>query len=462
MVKKSNKTKDKTNKRKDNGENKPDRRPENWKRKHGKLLEDPQVREWHKKIARRSLLSADVRLRTLGHYCELMNTTPSEILEHAQTGELKPLFKKFIEKMEDQKKSGSYLQKYKVVLNNWLNFNEVNYKITEAIFDSDKNRKYYGEKIPTQTELIDLIRHASLRGRVCISLMAFSGLRPESIGNYQGNDGIRLGDIEGFDPEKLKFNTIPAVLNVRENLSKNNKPYFTFLGNEAIKYITEYLKDRQNHVNEKGKMKGKKEILTKESPLVNFGYGSNNVRDHVRTMIVGKDIREAMRRSGLKQRPYVLRRYFITQLSIAEGRGWVTHEWRLLISGHTGDIQNLYVFGKGNLDPETLKSIREAYGKCLTLLETSKGEYADQSTWIRKTILSAIYTKEEISKMDISGMSDNDFNEMIRKKFNADMLNNGQRQKIVPESEIEEWISKGYEFQSVLPSGKCILKLPTN
>ena len=100
MVKKSNKTKDKTNKRKDNGENKPDRRPENWKRKHGKLLEDPQVREWHKKIARRSLLSADVRLRTLGHYCELMNTTPSEILEHAQTGELKPMFKKFIEKME--------------------------------------------------------------------------------------------------------------------------------------------------------------------------------------------------------------------------------------------------------------------------------------------------------------------------------------------------------------------------
>jgi hypothetical protein len=35
---------------------------------------------------------------------------------------------------------------------------------------------------------------ASLRGRVSIALMAFSGLRPQSLGNYDGSDGIRLGD----------------------------------------------------------------------------------------------------------------------------------------------------------------------------------------------------------------------------------------------------------------------------
>ena len=451
MAKKSNKTKGKSKKE-------PGDREYNWKGKHGKLLEDPQVNEWHKKNARRSLLSADVRLRTLGHYCEVMNTTPKNILESAQSGELKPMFKKFIEKMEDLKRSGSYIQRYKLVLNHWLNFNEVNNKINESIFESNKHRQYYGEHVPTQTELIDLIRHASLRGRVCISLMAFSGLRPQSIGNYQGNDGIHLGDIEGFDPETLKFNTIPAVLNVRETLSKNGNPYFTFIGSESMKYISEYLKYRKNHIDSNGN----REILTKDSPLVNFRYGSGNVKDHVRTMIVEKDIREAMRRSGLNQRPYVLRRYFITQLSIAEGRNWITHEWRKLISGHTGDIQSTYVFEKGNLDPETLKSIREAYAKCLTLLETSKGEYADQSTWIRKTILSAIYTKEEISKMDISGMSDNEFNEMIRKKFNADMLNNGQRQRVVPVSEVKEWINKGYDFVSNLGNGECVIKLPTN
>jgi len=33
---------------------------------------------------------------------------------------------------------------------------------------------------------------ASLRGRVSIALMASSGLRPESLGNYDGSDGIRL------------------------------------------------------------------------------------------------------------------------------------------------------------------------------------------------------------------------------------------------------------------------------
>ena len=438
-------------------DNKPKSKPKNWTQRHGKLLQIPSVKEWHENIAERSLLSADVRLRTLGLFCETMNTDPMKVLESAQSGELKTVFKEFYKKLKDKGKSGSYIQRFKITLNNFITFNEINFKITEKIKDADKNRKFFGEHIPMQSELSDIIRNGSMRSRVSISLMAFSGLRPESIGNYQGTDGIRLGDIENFDIDNLKFNTVPAILNIRESLSKNGNPYFTFIGSESMKYITEYLKDRIAHG----------EILTKESPLITFGYGTDNKRTHVRTLLVTRDIRDAFDKSGFKGvRPYTLRRYFMSQLSIAENRNWISHEIRLFISGHNGDIQSIYVTEKGSLNPELIQSYRESYKKCLTLLETSHGEYFDQSTEIRKAILSVVYSKEEISKMDISKMSDSEFSDMIQRKFtdkfNAEIIGNGQRQKIVHENELEQWFSKGYKFISPLSNHKCVVELITN
>ncbi|WP_287954474.1 hypothetical protein [Acidiplasma sp.] len=41
-----------------------------------------------------------------------------------------------------------------------------------------------------------ILRKGTSRGRVIIALMAFSGLRPESLGNYEGMDGLRLGDLK--------------------------------------------------------------------------------------------------------------------------------------------------------------------------------------------------------------------------------------------------------------------------
>ena len=43
-------------------------------------------------------------------------------------------------------------------------------------------------------QLDKIIRMATPRARVAIALMAFSGLRPQSLGNFTGTDGIRLGD----------------------------------------------------------------------------------------------------------------------------------------------------------------------------------------------------------------------------------------------------------------------------
>jgi len=77
--------------------------------------------------------------------------------------------------------------------------------------------------------------------------MAFSGLRPESVGNYNGTDGIRLGDLRELNLETLEFEKTPTILVIRSSLSKAKHQYFTFISEEGITYIKEYLMERKNN-----------------------------------------------------------------------------------------------------------------------------------------------------------------------------------------------------------------------
>ena len=52
------------------------------------------------------------------------------------------------------------------------------------------------ERVPNKEELARILRKATGRGRVAIALLAFAGLRPESLGDYEGKDGLRIGDIK--------------------------------------------------------------------------------------------------------------------------------------------------------------------------------------------------------------------------------------------------------------------------
>ncbi|MCW6159096.1 MAG: hypothetical protein LVQ63_06430 [Thermoplasmatales archaeon] len=81
-----------------------------------------------------------------------------------------------------------------------------------------------------------MIRKASTRGRVSIALMAFSGLRPESLGNHQGNDRLRFSDFEDIKITKkgIEFEKVPAKLILRPSLSKARHQYFTFVSEEGV------------------------------------------------------------------------------------------------------------------------------------------------------------------------------------------------------------------------------------
>jgi integrase len=423
--------------------------------KYRELLLDDDVRRWFENLRAKSVLTATVALRNLGHYCELTETTPDEILKKARANEkdFRYEFTDFVRKLEKEGKAGSYIARFKKVILSWLKFNDIRLQLTVNISGENETPTIVNERVPSKEELARILRKATSRGRVAIAIMAFSGLRPESLGDYEGTDGLRLGDLKELKlSDEIQFEKIPATVMVKSKLSKARHQYFSFIGEEGTTYIREYLEERRKNGEE----------LTYESPLLQFDVRGVKKNAFLRTTLVTRDIREAMEQAGLRMRPYVLRAYFSTALDIAESKGLISHPWRQFIMGHKGDIEARYSTNK-RLPPDIIDEMRESYNKSTKFLETRISEVSEENArlYLQQQLLSAVgYRQDEIDKMNLAETSTEDFQKLLRDKVAGAMTSNGSKQKLVPMNEIEKLLGEGYEFQAVLPNGKAIMKMP--
>ena len=423
--------------------------------KYQELLLDEDVRRWFENLRAKSVLTATVSLRNLGHYCELTQTNPKEILKKAQADEkdFRYEFTDFVRKMEKEGKAGSYIARFKKVILSWLKFNGISLQLTVNISGENETPTIVNERVPSKEELARILRKATSRGRVAIAIMAFSGLRPESLGDYEGTDGLRLGDLKDLHiSDEIQFERVPATVMVKSKLSKARHQYISFIGEEGTTYIKEYLEERRKQGEE----------LTYESPLLQFDVRGVKKNAFLRTTLVTMDIREAIEAAGLKMRPYVLRAYFSTALDIAESKGLISHPWRQFIMGHKGDIEARYSTNK-RLPPDMIEEMRESYKKCLKYMETRVSEVSEDNArlYLQQQLLSAVgYRQEEIDKMNLADLNTEDFQKLLRDNVAGAMASNGSKQRLVPMNEIEKLLSEGYEFQAVLSNGKAVMKLP--
>ena len=415
--------------------------------KYNYLLEDDEVNRWFLNLRAKSILTATVYLRTLGLYCKIEKTSPKRILEKANTREWQDSFIDFVRHEEEKGKAGSYIVRFKKVLLSWLRFNNIKIDLIVNIKNEYLSPRTENESVPSVDVLSKILRKANSRSMASIALMAFSGLRPEVLGNFEGNDGLKIKDLIDFNIKKMDFENIPAMIIVRPNLSKARNQYFTFLGEEGCTYIKEYLIERSRY-----------EKLTEESPLIALKRKSKY--SFMRTLLITREIRNAMRMAGVNSRPYVLRAYFSTALDIAESKGLISHPWRQFIMGHKGDIESRYSTNK-RLLPEMINEMRESYKKSSKYFETKHIEMDDAKTYLKKQLLIISgYTEDDIEKIDINNISDEDFQKMLKDKLMGAMMNNGSKQKLININDIEKYLNMGYEFQATLPNGKAVMKLP--
>ena len=130
--------------------------------------------------------------------------------------------------------------------------------------------------------------------------------------------------------------------------------------------------------------------------------------------------------------------------------------------GHKGDIEARYSTNK-RLPPDMIEEMRESYKKCTKFFETRISEISenDAKLYLQQQLLLAVgYKQDEIDKMDLSNMSNEEFQNLLKNKVTGAMLNNGTKQKVVLITEVPNYIKKGYEFVAKLDDKTAIVKLP--
>jgi hypothetical protein len=291
--------------------------------------------------------------------------------------------------------------------------------------------------------------------------MAFSGLRPQVLGDYTGVDGLRIRDLPELKIEgnEINFKKMPTMVVIRPELSKTKHRYFTFLGPEGCQHLKAYI-EKRIHTGES---------LGPDSPVIahKTGYGKTGYMDdstrtnkHVTTKTLTKEIRDAMR-PKFTWRPYVLRAYFDTQLLIAENNGKIAHAYRQFFMGHKGDIEARYTTNKGRLPEEFIEDMRESYRKSLEYLETTKIEVSEdrlQNALRRQLLLVAGFDGDEIDALDL-GMGDEEFQETVRRRLVGSMVNKGNSQRVVALGDVEDFLGRGWSFVAKLSDEKAILKI---
>ncbi|MDG6909645.1 MAG: site-specific integrase, partial [Nitrososphaerota archaeon] len=110
-----------------------------------------------------------------------------------------------------------------------------------------------------------------------------------------------------------------------------------------------------------------------------------------------------------------------------------------------------------------IEEMRLAYKKCEPLLST-KAESASEEQ-IKKTLreqflVVAGFKKEEVEKMDLDEMSDEELQNAVRQRLVGMMTGNGSRQRVIPIQEVRSYIGQGYEYVASLPDGGAIVKVP--
>jgi len=119
----------------------------------------------------------------------------------------------------------------------WLSYKDVDLRRIIKISRTESKR----EKVPSPEDVDLILRRASPRQAVCVSLVAYGGLRTEVLGQPQRYDGLKLGAFPGLNIEKLEFSAVPTQIFISP-LSKISLPYVTFIPEIACEKIIEYLK----------------------------------------------------------------------------------------------------------------------------------------------------------------------------------------------------------------------------
>jgi integrase len=252
------------------------------------------------------------------------------------------------------------------------------------------------------------------------------------------SSGMRLSEALSLRVKDLDLKSKPARATLKAEVTKGKRARVVFMSDEARGAVSEIVEGApadQSAFNYKGDIWSKTKIATINFRRVVERAGLNE-------LIEGHRIH--------KIHFHIFRKFFLTKGSDVIGE----HAAHALC-GHGFYMDTYYQKTEEERAADYLKLMPK-----LTVFGT--GEKAEDKVELNRVVLSKVggYTKEEIDKLDLPNISDEEIQKMVRERLLGAMASNGGRQRVVPVNEVENHLQQGYDFVSLLPGEKAILKLP--
>jgi len=408
------------------------------------LLRFPCVADWIDGYE--SSYTRDQFLRTLHLFVERTGLNPDELLRLG-ADEVRRRLVRVSREIRDEGKHAWALALIKSV-KSFCKYHGVEIKLRRGERIHARRKRIGVEIIPNADQVYKMAEHArTLRDRAIILCLWQSGVRVGCLVKW------RFGMVRDqlFPPDgKIR---VPVRLKITENEEtkiRNNDMgyYYTFLAREAAEALKEYLQWRMD----------RGEVLTDESPI--FVTHSPTVRG---TPLKPASVREILKycakRAGLNPEgiwPHCLRKAFRKVLNNSN----LDEDTKEALMGHKLPGSRGSYFDYHDVDEVEQKYMRldfspsrEAYTEELRkkqVLDMVRllGFPEDKIRRVEEALATYATVDEamdEIRKISLEG---------YKLKENA----NGDPKKIVSEEDLERYLAEGWDFVSVLPSGRILIR----
>jgi len=152
----------------------------------------------------------------------------------------------------------------------------------------------------------------------------------------------------------------------------------------------------------------------------------------------------------------------------------ISHAYQQFWMGHKGDIEAVYTVNKKKLPEGVLEDMRMKYAKVASeQLETSankaKASSEAEERGLKRILRVAGKTDEEVAKLvekygSLTGVPDEEMDAILERVHQSLGLNGNSNQKIVPQSEVRNYINQGWEYVPspfLEKSDEAIVRLPS-
>jgi integrase len=253
------------------------------------------------------------------------------------------------------------------------------------------------------------------------------------------SSGMRIGEALSIKWKDVNLKSTPATIKLKAEYTKTRTARSAYASEEAKEALTEL---------EKGS--------SDEGPV--FDYSGDIWQ---REKEAGHTFRKLVKRVGLDEKIeghrihkvhfHSFRKFFLTKAVDTLG----DHAGHALV-GHGFYMDTYYKKSEEEREADYLKLMPK-----LTVFGGG-GEKVDIKTELKREILLNVagYRQEEVDKMDLTTIKDEDFQKMVRERLLGAMANNGNKQKVVPADQVRNLIKGGWEYVDQLPTGEAIVRLP--